>query len=29
LLPMKYGPPTKISPSERESWGDTEGSRVW
>jgi hypothetical protein len=29
LLPMKYGLPTKISPRERESWGETEGSRVW
>jgi hypothetical protein len=29
LLPMKYGLPTKISPRERESWGETEGSRIW
>jgi cytochrome P450 len=28
LLPMKYGLPTKISPRERESGGETEGSRV-
>lgn len=28
LLPMKYGLPTKISPRERESGGETGGSRV-